>query len=196
MSTTRCFVAVELPEEVRHGLVDARDAIVTAAPAWRNEKWVAEHNLHLTLKFLGGLEDAQLEGVRRAVDENLARGVGFPMGVAGVRAVPRPRRCSMVWAPLDDPDGACAALAALVDSAAVASGLPADEERRFKPHVTLVRARKPHSLSHEALTCADAALARRSLSMSVLSVTLFASTLTRTGPVYEAIDSWPLSDWR
>jgi 2'-5' RNA ligase len=98
----------------------------------------------------------------------------------------------MLWAILDDPDGRCAELAARVDTAAVACGL-SSEERPFAPHVTLVRARKPRPLPHEALTSADAMIRRPRLSMSVLSATLFASTLTRTGAVYETIESWALS---
>jgi 2'-5' RNA ligase len=98
----------------------------------------------------------------------------------------------MVWARFSDDEGRCADLAGRVEGAAAAIGLPA-EQRSFAPHVTLVRARRPRALDGAALTGANAVACAEQISMSVLSATLFASTLTRTGPVYEAIDSWALS---
>ena len=191
MSKTRCFVAVELSDEVRARLEGACGSLVAQAPEWGGEKWVAPENLHLTLKFLGSLRDEDVALVRAGLREALAAMPPFSMVLASLAAVPRPARASIVWARLGDPDGRCAKLAARVDAAAVACGLPA-EDRPFAAHVTLVRARKPRSLSQEALTSADVAVQRQPLSMSVLSVTLFASTLTRTGPVCKIIESWEL----
>ena len=192
MSQTRCFVAVELSDEVRARLVEVHSSLVAQAPEWGGEKWVAPQNVHLTLKFLGSLSDDDVARVRAGLREALAGMPPFSAEVTGLAAVPRPSRASMVWARLGDPDGRCAELAARVDSAAIACGLPA-EARPFAPHITLVRARKPRALSHESLTSADTVVERQRLSMSVLSVTLFASTLTRTGPVYEIVESWALS---
>ena len=192
MSNTRCFVAIELPDEIRSRMHETCEAVISAAPQWRGEKWVAEQNLHLTLKFLGSLGDEDLVHVREALAAAVVDGPPFLMDVASLAAVPRPSRCSMVWARLSDPEGGCADVAARVEAAAVSCGLPA-EQRAFSPHITLARARRPHPLLPEALTCGDAVLTCTLLSMSVPSVTLFSSTLTRTGPVYETIDSWTLS---
>ena len=192
MSKTRCFVAVELSDEVRARLGEARYSLVALAPGWADEKWVAPQNLHLTLKFLGSLSDNDLACVHAGLHGTLAGMPPFSVVLAGVASVPRPARAEMIWARLGDSEGRCAELAARVDAAAVSCGLPA-EDRRFAAHVTLARARKPRPLLHEALTGADAVVRRHPLSMSVLSVTLFASTLTRTGPVYEIIESWVLS---
>lgn len=191
MSGTRSFVAIELADDVRARLRDADNALVAASPRWRDEKWVAEHNLHVTLKFLGALSDEQLACVRSALSRELDGGGTFELELAGLRAVPSPRRCSMVWAQFADADEQCARLAARVEEAAVSCGLPA-ETRAFSAHTTLVRARRAHRLAGEALSCADAVATAPRISMSVLCVTLFASTLTRTGPIYEAIDSWAL----
>jgi RNA 2',3'-cyclic 3'-phosphodiesterase len=192
VSGTRSFVAIELSNEVRERLHEVRSVLVTQAPAWRDEKWVAGNNLHITVKFLGDLGERELAAMRAELGTALAGLPLFDLGLGSVRAVPGRRRCSMIWAQFDDPEGRCADLAAHVERAAVACGVPA-EERGFKPHVTLVRARRPKRLAAEALTCANDAASGSAISMSVLSVTLFASTLTRTGPVYEAIDSWALA---
>jgi RNA 2',3'-cyclic 3'-phosphodiesterase len=184
----RSFVALDLPGNVTAALLGAGEAIRQAAPEWRGEKWVAEPNLHVTLKFLGTVDAATLGGLRDSLTSSLAAHEVFEMRLEGVRSAPRTRH-AMLWATFSDPNGLCAALAATVETAAASCGLERDE-RRFVPHVTLVRARKARRLSVESLTSANALLAERDISMSVLSATLFASTLTSHGPVYERLDTW------
>jgi RNA 2',3'-cyclic 3'-phosphodiesterase len=184
----RGFVALELPGHMSAALLDAGEAIRAAAPEWRGEKWVAEPNLHVTLKFLGTLDARTLGALRDSLTSSLALQGTFDMRLEGVRSAPRTRH-AMLWATFSDPDGLCAALAATVETAASSCGLQRDE-RRFVPHVTLVRARKARRLSVESLTTANALLTEHDISMSVLLATLFASTLTSCGPVYERLDTW------
>jgi 2'-5' RNA ligase len=184
----RSFVALELPGHVTAALLDAGEAIRRTAPEWRGEKWVAESNLHVTLKFLGTVDAATLGRLRDTLASSLAAYDVFEMRLEGVRSAPRTRN-AMLWATFADPNGSCAALAATVEAAATSSGLDRDE-RPFVPHVTLVRARKARQRSADSLTSANALLAERNLSMSVLSATLFASTLTSHGPIYERLDAW------
>ena len=112
MSKTRCFVAVELSDEVRARLGEARYLLVALAPAWADEKWVAPQNLHLTLKFLGSLSDNDLACVHAGLHGTLAGMPPFSVVLAGVASVPRPARAEMIWARLGDSHGRCAELAA------------------------------------------------------------------------------------
>jgi RNA 2',3'-cyclic 3'-phosphodiesterase len=184
----RSFVALELPGHVTAALLGAGEAIRQAAPDWRGEKWVAEPNLHVTLKFLGTVDTATLGRLRDSLTSSLQAHEVFEMRLEGVRGAPRARH-AMLWATFSDAGGSCAALATTVEAAAASCGLERDE-RRFVPHVTLVRARRARRLSADSLTSANAMLAEQDISMSVLSATLFASTLTPRGPVYERLDTW------
>jgi RNA 2',3'-cyclic 3'-phosphodiesterase len=184
----RSFVALELPGHVTAALLGAGEAIRRAAPEWRDEKWVAEPNLHVTLKFLGTLDAHALGALRNSLTSALATHEVFEMRLEGVRSAPRTRH-AMLWATFSDPDGLCAALARTVEAAAASCGLERDD-RRFVPHVTLVRARRARTLSVESLTSANALMAEQDISMSVLSATLFASTLTPRGPIYDRLDTW------
>jgi len=191
MSTTRSFVAIELADEVRDVLTDVRASILDEDPTWRGEKWVAPENLHLTLKFLGNLEEAPLARMRSEIGLALADAEPCAISFADLKAVPSARRSSMIWARFSDLDGGCARLAERVEQATIAAG--AEPARRpFALHVTLVRARRPRHLDPTALTHASTKAACRSGLMSVPRATLFASTLTRTGPIYETIESWQL----
>ena len=189
MNGVRCFVALELQPETVGALVAAGSALRTAAPTWRNEKWVAEDNLHITLRFLGSLAEDRIQPLERALSAAFDTQSEFALRLAGVRAVPSAKRCSMVWASFDDSqDRACERVAESV-SAAVAE-FTAEESRRFAAHVTLLRARRPHRLDADALLAANEALNCANASMSVRSATLFASTLTRRGPIYERLAQW------
>jgi 2'-5' RNA ligase len=108
----------------------------------------------------------------------------FDLRVAGVRAIPSVRRASTVWASLDDPRSRAALLA---DGIAQAVGLPADS-RPFRPHVTLVRARRPRPLEPAAIALAQDVLSasgkEADRTVSVRSATVYSSTLGSSGPAY------------
>jgi 2'-5' RNA ligase len=180
---------------VRTVLVEAGAAVRLTAPDWGDAKWVAGENLHVTLSFLGTLSGPVLDAVREELTSRLASEEAFDLYVDQARAAGSRGRSAMVWATFRDPEAKCAALAGTVRSAAAACGIE-QLDRRFVPHVTLARARRQRSVSPEALVAANSVLRRHDVSMSVLSVTLFASTLTPRGPIYERIDSWTFAPHR
>lgn len=194
MSGVRCFVALELQPEIVGVLAAASSALRREAPAWRDEKWVAEDNLHITLKFLGPIAEDRIESLQFALATALADQRPFSLRLACVSAVPSAKRCSMVWASFDDsPDRACERMADGVDATVAAFGVE-KESRRFTAHVTLARARRPHRLHTDALLAANEALNCTNASMSVPSATLFASTLTRHGPIYQRLARWEFTE--
>lgn len=190
----RCFVALELSAAVVSALLEAGAAVRAADSSWRGEKWVAEDNLHITLKFLGTIDEEAAHAVSQYLAKVMGEQRSFEITLAEMRAVPSRRRCSMVWGRFEDDAGrSCEHLARAVDSSMQEFGVE-PESRRFVPHVTVVRARRPHPLSPEALTSANAMFLNGGLSMSVLSSTLYASTLTRQGPIYEPLARWEFQE--
>jgi RNA 2',3'-cyclic 3'-phosphodiesterase len=188
----RCFAAVDLSRPVRSACSAVGRAIRVAEPEWVGEKWVAEQNLHVTLAFFGNVAQDRLLGLSDGLSA-AAGGVGrFGLAPAGLKAVPGLRRCQMVWARFDDPDGSCAELARAFEAAARPFGVEF-ASRPFKAHVTLVRARRPRHLRAETLDEAQAVFsAGAGAAMSVPRATFYASTLTPSGPVYEVISQLEL----
>jgi RNA 2',3'-cyclic 3'-phosphodiesterase len=195
MSARRSFVAIELPPLVVSALLRAGKTIRLAATHWRDDKWVSEHNLHITLKFLGTVEESVLQALQADLGPALERITIFPMTLERTLAIPHHGHRNMIWATFTDPDGQCARLASIVDEVAARHNIERDT-RPFAPHVTLVRARKPRRLTHEALNSANAEILAHHVSMSVSSATLLASTLTPAGPVYERLHKWTFSQRR
>lgn len=190
--TVRAFIAIELPDDARHTLVHACAALKSEDHRWRGEKWVEPENLHITLKFLGNLELEALMGVSDVLAEECSAIREFDLTLARVHAVPGIRSARMLWAEFLDTDGECGLLSAAAERAAMCAGVPADE-RPFRPHATLVRARKPRPVAADALAAADSAIASGHTVVSVPAATVFTSELTRQGPIYSVHRRVPLA---
>lgn len=190
----RAFVAIPLPIAMRSTFATCRETFVDADPEWRGEKWVAEENLHVTLRFLGVVPDALVPIVTDAVREAAAHVEPYRLRLDVVRAVPRPRSASLVWIQPSVGGEETAALAtAVADATSFLQFEP--QGHHFKTHVTLCRARHPRRVTTPALDAVEHLLRRteeRAHTMSVRELTLYASTLTPRGPIYEELAIIPL----
>src|SRR5687767_12084204 len=125
----RLFVAVELPETVRDRLLTLQGGVPGA-------RWVNEDQMHLTLRFIGEVDD----NVANDVDDALSgiRAPAFELELSGVGEFggKNPRA---LWAGVR-PNPALLHLQKKVETALQRIGLEA-ETRKFSPHVTLARLR-------------------------------------------------------
>lgn len=133
----RLFVAVNLP-------VAERLAAWTAAAPLREAslpvKWVAADALHVTLKFLGEVNEARAEDVGMAL-EGAVRGVkAFELGIGGFGAFPDLAHPKVVWCGIET-HPALELLANDVERAVQPFGF-GSELQPFRPHVTLGRAKQ------------------------------------------------------
>jgi 2'-5' RNA ligase len=138
----RIFVAVDLDDEVRHGLAAHLNASVTndglpgSAPPPAN--W------HITLRFLGKANQPAYETVLARLEET-DLGPPFELGFAGLGAFPRAARATVLWLGVGTGADALSDLAGAVEEAVVGAGyMP--EERPFHPHLTLSRIRPPRDV--------------------------------------------------
>jgi RNA 2',3'-cyclic 3'-phosphodiesterase len=177
----RSFVAVLLPEAVR-ARVDAMAAPLRALGA--PVSWVRAENLHVTLRFLGALDEAMLASVREALAEAAAATAPFTLTLGGFGGFPTPRAPRVVWVGLLAGADALGALHARVEQALARRGLP-PEERAFHGHVTLGRAREPRGAAGlvEALAVAPEPLGE----VAVDAVHLMRSDLHPTGARYDVL---------
>lgn len=131
-------MALDLPPAPRASLAAWASARLGADERLRP---VPEASLHVTLVFLGSVEAAQRGEVWEAV-AGAASGHGAArLAPRGVAALPR-RRPRVLALDLGDEGGHAAALQSDVAGALAEAGLAEPERRRWRPHVTLARARK------------------------------------------------------
>ncbi len=192
--SVRAFLGIRLAPNVRQTLVDCCDAMRRESIPWRAEKWVAEENLHVTLKFLGPVSETAFPEIERAVSRACEQMGEYQLALGAVAAVPRLRATSMLWGTASEGAEETATLAEGLERRLSAVGYDRSD-KPFTTHITLVRARKPRQMSFEVLDAANRLLFaadERDTRMSVRGVTVFSSTLTPRGPVYEELSFVPL----
>jgi RNA 2',3'-cyclic 3'-phosphodiesterase len=141
----RLFVALDLPGGERRALAD-RGRRMAADLGGRP---VPEANLHLTLAFLGRVPPERGAALLGALSEALS-GPAPRLEVVGTVAFPRAARATVAGVEFRDPTGALAALHGRVLRAVEEAAGVAPEARPLRPHVTLVRFRRPARLGAPA----------------------------------------------
>jgi 2'-5' RNA ligase len=134
----RLFLALDLPEEAREGLVAWRDALVDGR---RDLRPVRPDALHVTLVFLGWQDESAAERIAEVAFEALPVAPPPRLTPAGVRSVP-PRDPRLFALDLEDGDGRATALQAAVSAALEEGGWYRPEKRPFWPHLTLARVKR------------------------------------------------------
>ena len=149
-------------------------------------KWVRPDNIHLSLKFLGDVDDAREPELAQAL--RLAAGRGpkpraLTLEVTGFGVFPDYHRPHVLWAGVT-PEPALELLQHAVEEAFAPLGFPT-EARTFRPHVTLgrvARDARAHDVRglEEILSGTEFAE-----TVSIAEIDLMQSTLQKDGPVYQ-----------
>lgn len=187
----RLFVAIELDAAVREEL---GRFISELRRGGGPVKWVEPKNLHLTLKFLGEVPDERVGEATQIVRDCAAGIAPFSLAAKGVGGFPDLKRPRVVFVGAEDERRAAHELARRLNEEMQLIDVPA-EDRPFQCHITLARLREPR-LSPRQMAALEACAGRNFGALSVAHVTLMRSTLTPTGPVYEAVEKAGLKDER
>lgn len=183
----RLFVAVNAPESIRTAVHEATAPLRNVAPTVR---WVRADLLHLTMKFLGEVDEPRSVGVRRAISEVAHRHVTFPIHLAGIGSFPNFRRPRVVWIGVTEARPV-EALASDVQQACATIGFPQDE-RPFSAHFTLGRVKRELP-SEQALAIEEAANSvAAAFTFHVSHLDLMRSKLSARGPTYTTLEAFPL----
>ena len=141
MGMPRLFIAVPIDESVKANL----ERVGTAASA-RGVSWVPPENMHITLAFLGEVEESRVPEVEDAM---YAASEGEPEGLTlqaqGLGGFPDEAKARVLWAGLTGDVPRLIALQALVARELRGAGFEVDA-KRFRPHITLARFRWPQPL--------------------------------------------------
>ncbi len=179
---TRTFIAVALPEPLRARIVDLQDRI---AGSVEHVKWVEAENIHLTLKFLGEVDEGDLYEVCKVAQRAVAGQSRFTMTVAGCGAFPNAARPRVVWCGVRDGAPELIAIHADLEQALRPLGCPR-EDRPFTPHITIGRFRR--TAANPGLEQAIERLRSwEGGSVDVAEILVMASQLTSDGPVYSVM---------
>lgn len=177
----RLFVAIEFSPAVRKALVDLQRRLDAHGSIVR---WVPAEQLHLTVKFLGEVDDRKVAAVGAAVTECGTHLAAFDMNTAGAGCFPPRGSVRIVWGGVTDSSGRLGALVESVEAAMESQGF-ARERRPFSPHITIGRVRE--GAATDALRAAVGAASLASVDQEVAGMTLMSSVLSPRGPTYAPV---------
>jgi 2'-5' RNA ligase len=183
MARLRTFLAIDLGKSIRDRCLALQE---TLARGGAEVKWVEEENLHLTLLFLGEVEDRDLPALCQAVADCCVLHDPFTMSVETVGCFPNPRRPRVVWVGVGAGSAEVGALHDALEPPLLDLGCYRREDRIYTPHITLGRVRGERSTT--ALATALARQAKwRGGETEVREVRVLSSELTPQGPIYTVL---------
>lgn len=195
----RTFIAAELDPKLKKALATMQDSLKQAlhrlAPAGRVQ-WVRVESIHLTLKFLGDIEETQVENILQLLREAARDRAPFSVQVEGLGVFPDLRVPRVLWVGLSGDAKRLIQLAHSIDTTLAPLGL-LPEPKPYSPHLTLARVKEGALNIGKALV--DSGVMRESQLMGKLSidaVALIKSQLTPSGSIYSRLGQIPLGQDR
>lgn len=189
----RTFIAVGISQTVKEQIDELvenmKKGIVRTGC---HPKWVKTENVHLTLKFLGNIEEAQVPEIKTAIDDIASQFKPFTVRLSGLGMFPSKRQPRVLWIGFTKGEQALIKMQTLLERKLGDIGFPV-ESRRFHPHLTLARIKSLKGTAgladivsiYKTANCGECPIDK---------ITFFKSTLTPQGPIYNAISEHALEE--
>lgn len=186
----RTFIAIELSDEIRSFLSQIESHLKYSGA---DVKWVDENNIHLTLKFLGEIDEEKCNKVKDALDKIADLTRSFEISIKDIGAFPKIDYPRVIWVGLDKGTSESKLLAENIDEALSKIGFE-KEARPFTAHLTIgrVRSSKNKQVLKEKMGSVGLQGARDKKQV-VSSIILFQSKLTPKGSIYTKLHEARLS---
>ena len=185
----RTFIAITLPENIKSILSNTQDELKQVGA---DVKWVKPENIHLTLKFLGEIEQELLEKIKGVLEEIAQKNMTFSAYLSKLGAFPKLRYPRVIWISLGH-DQTIIDIAKDLETRMLKIGFP-KESRAFTTHITLGRIRSGLKRNEliQKIEILNKNISGPQAEFRVTNLTLFKSTLTPQGPIYETLLNCPL----
>jgi 2'-5' RNA ligase len=185
----RLFVAVGVPAQAADVL---DEAVAPLRPSWPELRWTGRDAWHVTLAFLGEVNEQVSVRLMPRLERAAARHPTLLVSLSGAGAFPGAARARVLWTGVQDEPRGLAALAASVAAGARRAGAAPEEGRRFQPHLTLARCRAPVDVR----PLVDSLSGFTGTPWTAGEIHLIRSHLpggrAHDRPRYETLASWPL----
>jgi len=192
----RTFIALELDDVIQNRLAKLQKSLRTQLalahnPDLRGIKWTDPRQIHLTLNFLGEVEDQEIMDICRAIDAVTAECEPFDMEFGAMGTFPEGKSARIIWVGLAVPCPPLMALQKTLETQLAQLGFP-PENRGYKAHLTLARINNTQ-LGFAARDLVNNLPKLESQLQPAEAVTVFHSQLTRQGPIYTAMHHSPFA---
>jgi 2'-5' RNA ligase len=191
----RTFIAVELDPILKRAIAAVQDTLkreLHHLTRGVRVQWTRPESIHLTLKFLGDIDESQVGGILQALGNAERDEVPFSVDVKGFGVFPNLRGPRVLWMGLSGHTDRLIRLAGAIDAALTPLGFPV-EQKPYTPHLTLARVKEQPQTIGKALV--DSGIMRDPSAFGTLSVqaiTLMKSEPTPSGSIYSRLGLVPL----
>jgi 2'-5' RNA ligase len=186
----RVFIAIDIDEKTRAAIADVQKQLNAKVDIRKGDvKWVEPDNIHLTLKFLGEIDELKLPEVKEITKQVAEVHKNFTLDIESVGSFGG-RSAKVVWVGAGIGADELIVLQKDLDGCLGRAGYP-KEDREFSAHLTICRVRNPKA----GFKLAEAAKQFEKLklgSVSADAVCVYQSQLTPQGPIYTQLASFKL----
>jgi 2'-5' RNA ligase len=179
MSTIRAFIAAEMPAAIRTALKDTARTLKEDL-SLGSVRWVKPENIHLTLRFLGNVEQNDLQQLYQALDNSVSLSRPFALHLDEIGCFPKPRRPRVIWVGLGGDVHHLASLYQSIEEMLIPLGWE-KETRKYHAHLTLGRVKNSRQVISADLPWGKRIAEGR---FDVEAVHLIESQLYPSGAVY------------
>ena len=184
----RSFLAFELAPDIKKQIETiSKELKKSNLPV----RWVKPENIHLTLIFLGDVEENLIEDIKAKVNEVVREMKSFKIRLKGVGVFPSLKRPRVVWVGLGGDIDRLSDLRDNLQSKLNALGF-IPERRPFKPHLTLGRFKGRTKGEHGLKNILERYYETKSDVCCLKEFILFKSDLKTNGAEYTKIFTWTL----
>lgn len=180
--SVRSFIAIELTKEFKDKLSKIQDELRKSNA---DVKWVEPENIHLTLRFLGNVEEKKLEDIKRILERVSEKHPRFSMELSGTGCFPKMSLPRVIWIGIEKGKEELSKIFLELEDELENIGFKR-EKRGFSAHITIGRVRTPLNRIRLVEEIKKTSSLPK-LNSPVNKITLFKSTLTPKGPIYEIL---------
>lgn len=174
----RSFIAVKISPAQREKLADL---IRSLKKSGTDVKWVKPENLHVTLKFLGEVDEKGLPNIFDSLEKSLTNEQSFQFNLKDLGCFPNLHRPRVIWVGIEQGINSLKSLAGLIDDCMLGFGFE-KEKRGFSPHLTIGRVKSTRLI--ERLTGMFKSVSFATEIYTIDEVIFYQSILRREGPTY------------
>jgi RNA 2',3'-cyclic 3'-phosphodiesterase len=183
MSSLRLFIGIELPTDVKAAIATYVDRMKKEFPDLR-VGWESEDKLHITIKFLGSVDEGRIAAIQRILDGAAAERPQIKACIHGTGSFGSMRAPRVLWLKMDEGAREISILASSVEVLLTPLGF-VPESRAYTPHVSIARLKDPHQ--SRQLVAEHLQHHVGPLEFRIDGLSLFQSELTRAGSLYTVL---------
>lgn len=170
----RVFIAIEIPESIKEELAHLVEGLKDKIS---NVKWVEKENFHITLRFIGEIQEDRISVLESIIDEVSLKFSPFEIELKGTGKFPH-----VIWVGIDKGGDILKNIYYSIEGALIRADFP-PIDKPFSPHITLGRVKK----DVKRFQVEDFG----PISFYANSITLMQSQLFPSGPIYTPIRIFP-----